>query len=61
MAKRYFSILANSLKTWQRSTTGQSRINHLAFLLIVNELAKTIEFSDVIDLFSQKAGKTIIQ
>ncbi|KAJ8866862.1 hypothetical protein PR048_032723 [Dryococelus australis] len=53
-AERCFSRIANSLKTWQISTTGQNRLNHLAILGIENELAKNGDFSDVIDHFSQK-------
>ncbi|KAJ8895921.1 hypothetical protein PR048_001262, partial [Dryococelus australis] len=53
-AKRYFSRMANSLKTWQRSTTGQNRLNHLTILGIENELAKSVDFSDVIDHFIQE-------
>lgn len=61
-AERSFSRLSNSLKTWQRSTTGQTRLNHLAMLAIENELAKTVDFSDVINDFSEKkARKSMIK
>lgn len=59
-AERSFSKLSNSLKTWQRSTTGQDRLNHLAVLSIENELAKTIDFSDVIEVFSQKKARKMV-
>ncbi|KAJ8892219.1 hypothetical protein PR048_004799, partial [Dryococelus australis] len=54
---QYFSKMANSLKTWQRSTTGQNCLNHLAILGIENKLAKRVDFSDVIDHFSQKKAR----
>lgn len=61
-AERSFSRLSNSLKTWQRSTTGQTRLNHLAMLAIENQLAKTVDFSDVINDFSKKkARKSMIK
>lgn len=59
-AERSFSRLSNSLKTWQRSTTGQTRLNHLAILAIENELAKTVDFSDVITEFSEKKARKVI-
>lgn len=43
-----------------KEQTGQSGFNYLAILAIDSELAKTLDFSDVIYHFSQrKAGKTI--
>lgn len=57
-AERSFSRLANSLKTWQRSTTSQERLNHLAILCIENDLAKQVDFTEVIEKFaSTKARK----
>lgn len=44
-AERSFSNLGNSLKTWQRSTTSQDRLNSLALLSIENELASTINLT----------------
>ena len=56
-AERSFSRLANSLKTWQRSTTGQDRLNSLAILAMENELAKRVDFSDVIDKFCKTKAR----
>lgn len=51
-AERSFSRLANSLKTWKRSTTSQERLNHLAILCIENDLAKQVDFTEVIEKFA---------
>jgi len=56
-AERSFSMLANSLKNWQRSTTSQERLNNLAILAIESDLAKKVDFSDVIDKFAQKKAR----
>ncbi|KAJ8891497.1 hypothetical protein PR048_004025 [Dryococelus australis] len=53
-AERCFSRMPSSLKTRRRSTTNQNCMNHLAIVGIENELAKGVDFSDVIDHFSQK-------
>jgi hypothetical protein len=50
-AERFFSYLGNSLKTWQRSTSNQERLNSLAILSMENELASTVNFYDIITEF----------
>ncbi|CAH0390034.1 unnamed protein product [Bemisia tabaci] len=58
--ERAFSRLSNTLKTWQRASTGQDRLNSLALLYIEHRLASTLDFSDVIQAFSSmKARKKI--
>ncbi|KAJ8879714.1 hypothetical protein PR048_020322 [Dryococelus australis] len=49
--------MANSLKIWQRSITSQNRRKHLAILGTENVLAKNVDFSDIIDHFSQKKSQ----
>lgn len=58
--ERAFSKLSNTLKTWQRASTGQDRLNSLALLSIEHRLASTLDFSNVIRVFSSlKARKKI--
>ncbi|KAJ8893954.1 hypothetical protein PR048_006555 [Dryococelus australis] len=57
--ERCYSRMANSLKTWQRITTGQNRLNHLAILGMENELAKSVYFSGVIGHFSHKKARKV--
>lgn len=57
-AKSSFSKLGNLLKTWQRSTTGQERLNLHALLCTKNVLASIINFDEVINEFAVvKASK----
>ncbi|XP_025192704.1 uncharacterized protein LOC112592770 [Melanaphis sacchari] len=58
-AERSFSNLGNSLKTWQRSTTSQERLNSLAILSMENELASTINFDDIITEFAELKARRI--
>lgn len=50
-AERSFNKLENSLKTKQRLTMGQERLNSLTFLCMENVSASTIHFDDVINEF----------
>lgn len=40
------------MKTWQRSATGQKRLNSLDRLCIENALASIINFDDIINEFT---------
>jgi len=56
-AERSFSKL-KILKTYLRSTIGQQRLSHLAFLSIENAHCKSVDISLIIKLFANgKAGK----
>ena len=56
-AERAFSKLGNVLKTWQRSSMSQERLNSLAVLAIEHRLASSIDFRDVIDTFSMMKAR----
>jgi hypothetical protein len=56
-AERAFSKLGNQLKTWQRASIGQDRLNSLALLSIENKLASKINFDDVIHDFAKKKAR----
>lgn len=58
-AERSFSKLGNSLKTWQRSSTGQTRLGSLAGLSIEHTLASTINFDEVIEEFAHLKARKI--
>jgi len=44
-------------KNYLRSTTQQNRLNFLILLPIERELAKTIDYEEVIDSFAEKKAK----
>lgn len=60
-AERAFSKLSNELKTWQRSSVSQERLNSLALLSIEHKLATQLNFDSVInDFATMKARKANI-
>ncbi|XP_066436824.1 zinc finger MYM-type protein 1-like [Eleutherodactylus coqui] len=60
--ERSFSRVGDALKTWQGGSTSQERLNKLAVLAMENELAKTVDFSDIINQFAQmKAREKLCQ
>lgn len=56
-AERAFSKLENQLKTWQKASTGQDRLNSLGILSIENQLASKINFNDIIHDFAKKKAR----
>lgn len=59
--ERSFSALRNRLKTWDRATSGQERLNSLAQLAINHDVAAEVDFSAVINSFALlKARKALI-
>ena len=56
-AERAFSKLGNQLKTWQRASIGQERLNALGILSIEHKLASSINFDDIIHDFAQKKAR----
>lgn len=58
--ERAFSKLGNRLKTWERASTGQERLNALAILSIGHQLASKLDFSHVINEFSMKKISEIL-
>ncbi|KAL4142599.1 hypothetical protein QTP88_005029 [Uroleucon formosanum] len=56
-AERAFSKLGNQLKTWQRASIGQERLNALGILSIEHKLASSINFDDIIHNFAQKKAR----
>lgn len=54
--------MANSLKTSQTSTTSQERLNHLAISCTENDLAKLVDYKNIIhDFVPIKAMKYNLQ
>lgn len=56
-AERAFSKLGTRLKTWERASMGQERLNSLAILSIEHKLAAKLDFSKVIKEFSLKKAR----
>ena len=54
--ERSFSKL-KLIKTYLRATTGYDRLNSLAILSIENELAHSLDVSDVIKQFAEKKAR----
>jgi len=49
--------LGNQLRTWQRASIGQERLNALGILSIEHKLASSINFYDIIHNFAQKKAR----
>lgn len=59
-AERASSKLENQLKTWQKASTGQKRLNDfttLVLLSIENKLSSKIDFDDIIHDYAEKNKK----
>ena len=57
--KRAFSTLKR-VKNFQRSTMSQDRLNGLAILSIENDLARGIDYDDIIRDFATKKAKRVV-
>ncbi|KAJ8889871.1 hypothetical protein PR048_009376, partial [Dryococelus australis] len=56
-AEGAFSKLGNVLKTWQRVSMSQQRINSLSLQAIEHSLASTLDFANVINKFANNKAK----
>ena len=58
-AERSFSVLKR-IKNYLRSTIGQQRLNDLSILAIEQDLAKSLNFDLVVDIFMRQNPRRII-
>ena len=57
--ERSFSKL-NLIKTYLRSSMGQERLNNLAILSIEHEVARDLNYTDVIDSFAAAKARKVV-
>lgn len=56
--ERTFNVLSE-IKDDHRTTMSQERLNDLAILSIENEIARTIDYSDIIDEFAKMSARKV--
>lgn len=57
-AERSFSVL-KLIKTYLRNTMGQNRLSSLALISIENEVARSLDLTEIINVFATKKGRKV--